>query len=126
MAEPEAYRRVNVWAAVVFSVVFPGLGQLYLGERRRGALFATVGLAVLGTILIEIGVIVYPLLLLVSALDARRSGGRFNSESGMAVGGSTWKRASTLPNYPSVGVQEDGKADSYAVGACSQVGGSAW
>jgi TM2 domain-containing membrane protein YozV len=65
--------RVNVGAAVVLSVAFPGLGQIYAGEKRRGAAFVVAGLILLGTFLIEIGLILYPVLLLISAFDAYRS-----------------------------------------------------
>ena len=126
MAEPEANRRVNAWAAVVFSVVFPGLGQLYLGERKTGALFVVAGLAVLGTILIEVGIILYPVLMLVSALDARRSAGRVNDENVMAsaVTPENAPRSSRIGSpFVSTG---DGKANSYAIGGCSQMGAPAW
>jgi TM2 domain-containing membrane protein YozV len=69
---------VNIGAAVVLSVIFPGLGQIYLGEKRRGMAFVIAGLIFLGTFLIEIGLILYPIFLLINAFDAYRSAQRIN------------------------------------------------
>ena len=80
--ETTAHGNVNVWAAVVLSVVFPGLGQLHAGEKRRGAVFMGAGLVAVGAIAIQVGIVIYPVLLLVNAFDVRRSAMRMNSENG--------------------------------------------
>jgi predicted amidophosphoribosyltransferase len=51
---------VNVWAAVVLSLVFPGLGLLYLGLKRRGAVFLVLGLVLVAAVVVEVGVVLYP------------------------------------------------------------------
>jgi TM2 domain-containing membrane protein YozV len=77
--------RVNVGAAVVLSVVFPGLGQIYAGEKRRGTAFVVAGLILLGTFFIEIGLILYPVFLLISVFDAYRSARRINDVNDLAA-----------------------------------------
>jgi TM2 domain-containing membrane protein YozV len=77
--------RVNVGAAVVLSFIFPGLGQLYIGEKRRGAAFVVAGLIILGTFLIEIGLILYPIFLLINTFDTYRSAKRIKGVNGPAV-----------------------------------------
>jgi TM2 domain-containing membrane protein YozV len=74
-----------VGAAVVLSAIFPGLGQFYIGEQRRGAAFVVAGLIFLGTFLIEIGLILYPIFLLINAFDAYRSAKRIKDVNGPAV-----------------------------------------
>ena len=80
-----AHDRVNVGAAVVLSVIFPGLGQFYIGEKRRGAAFVVGGLILLGTFLIGIGLILYPIFLLVNTFDTYRSAKRIRDVNGPAV-----------------------------------------
>ena len=114
--EPAAYWEVNVWAAVVLSFVFPGLGQIYAGEKRRGALFLLAGLVGSGLVVIQAGVIVYPVLLLVNALDVRRSARRINGEDGgpKQVSAESGRRPFEQA-HPSM-VARDEKANSYAIG----------
>jgi TM2 domain-containing membrane protein YozV len=76
---------VNVGAAVVLSVIFPGLGQIYIGEKRRGIAFIVAGLILLGTFLIEIGLILYPIFLLINIFDAYRSAKRIKDVNDPAV-----------------------------------------
>src|SRR5271169_3445412 len=80
--------KVNTWVAVVSSLIFPGLGQLYLGEKKRGTKFIVIGLVLLGTILIEIGVILYPIFVVINALDAYRYAIRINGANGPDLVGS--------------------------------------
>ena len=76
---------MNVGAAVILSAIFPGLGQLYIGEKRRGAAFVVAGLILLGTFLIEIGLILYPIFLLINTFDAYRSAKRIKNVNGPAL-----------------------------------------
>jgi TM2 domain-containing membrane protein YozV len=114
--ELEAYREVNVWAAVALSVVFPGLGQIYLGEKRRGAFFLAAGLIGLGTVVIQAGIIIYPVLLLVNSFDVRRSARRVNGENGGLAQVSPENGPRPLGGNRPSKVARDGKANSCAIG----------
>jgi TM2 domain-containing membrane protein YozV len=59
----------NLLVALVLSFIFPGLGQYYSGQKRRGRRFIVVGIILLLTILFEIGVILYPIFWLYSMVD---------------------------------------------------------
>ena len=124
--EPAAHREVNVWAAVALSAIFPGLGQIYMGEKRRGALFLAAGLIGLGTVVIQAGIIIYPVLLLVNAFDVRRSARRVNGENGSLAQVPPENGPRPLgENRPSK-VARDGKANSYAIGGHPRMRIPAW
>jgi TM2 domain-containing membrane protein YozV len=110
-----AHGEVNVWAAVVLSVVFPGLGQIYMGEMRRGALFLAAGLIASGTAVIQAGVIVYPVLLRLNAFDVRRSARRISGENGGPVPVSPENGRRRLEGGHPSRVARDEKANSYAI-----------
>ena len=104
----------NVGAAVILSAIFPGLGQLYIGEKRRGTVFVVAGLIFLGTFLIEIGLVLYPIFLLINTFDAYRSAKRIKDVNGPAV---AVPRENMLSSPPIRGVRpsmsgRNGKANS--------------
>ena len=53
LAHP-ARKRKSVVAAVVASMVFPGLGHLYLGRRRSAAMYALPVLVLLAIVLLRV------------------------------------------------------------------------
>jgi TM2 domain-containing membrane protein YozV len=113
-----AYGRVNAGAAVVLSVIFPGLGQFYIGEKRRGAAFVLAGLIFLATFLIEIGLILYPIFLLINAFDTYRSAEGIKDVNGPAA---AVPRENVLRSLPIKGAGpsmsgRNGKANSWAIG----------
>jgi hypothetical protein len=112
MQEPVAHREVNVWAAVVLSLVFPGLGQIYVGEKMRSAVYVAAGLIALGTVIIQTGIIIYPLLLFVSAIDVRSSARRINGENGDTAQVSPENGRRPLERDRPAMVARDGKANS--------------
>ena len=54
-------------------------------EKRRGTSFIVAGLILLGTFLIEIGLILYPIFLLINIFDAYRSAKRIKDVNDPAV-----------------------------------------
>ncbi|MGI1814133.1 sugar ABC transporter permease [Priestia sp. TGN 0903] len=55
----------KTWIAILFSIIFPGLGHLYLGETKKGGIL--IGLNIVATLLsfiligvfVSIGLIIY-------------------------------------------------------------------
>jgi len=60
----------NAYLGLVLSFIFPGLGQYYVGQKRKGRIFVAVGVVLALAVLIEIGVFLYPLFWLYNMIDA--------------------------------------------------------
>ncbi len=60
----------NALFAIVLSFVFPGLGQYYVGQTRKGRWFIVIGIVLALSVLVGIGVILYPLFWLFNMIDA--------------------------------------------------------
>lgn len=61
------------YLAILLSFFFPGLGQYYLGDRRKGKFFIILGVAFGVALLIPYGVILYTLFWLFNMVDAFRT-----------------------------------------------------
>lgn len=61
--------RKSVLIALILSFIFPGLGQYYAGQKKKARRFIVIALVLALTILIEIGVILYPIFWLYSMVD---------------------------------------------------------
>jgi TM2 domain-containing membrane protein YozV len=70
MVPGPAAKPKNEWLAIFLSFVFPGLGQYYVGQRRKGRWFIIIAVILALTVLVEIGVILYPLFWLYNMIDA--------------------------------------------------------
>lgn len=59
----------KTWIAIVFSIIFPGLGHLYLGEIKKGGIL--IGLNIVATLLsfIVIGVFISIALIIYATYD---------------------------------------------------------
>ena len=60
----------NVWLALLLSFVFPGLGQYYVGRRKKGSAFIAIAVILALTVLIGVGVVLYALFWLYNMVDA--------------------------------------------------------
>jgi len=77
---------VNEILVAVMSLFIPGLGQLYMGQTKRGAIWlgATIGYFILSSILVlvAIGLLMYlaiPLFGIAAAIDAYMQADKINS-----------------------------------------------
>jgi TM2 domain-containing membrane protein YozV len=66
---PQQAKPRNGYLALLLSFVFPGLGQYYSGEKKKGRLFIVVGIALALTTLVEVGLILYPLFWVYNMID---------------------------------------------------------
>jgi TM2 domain-containing membrane protein YozV len=60
----------NGGLALFLSFVFPGLGQYYVGQRRKGRWFVVTAAILALTLLVGIGAVLYPLFWLYNMIDA--------------------------------------------------------
>jgi TM2 domain-containing membrane protein YozV len=65
--------------AAVLSFIIPGAGQVYNGQLGKGILFFIVGIILALTILIFIGVILYPLFWIYNIYDAYNIANKINA-----------------------------------------------
>jgi len=63
-------RPKNAMLAIVLSFVFPGLGQYYVGQKKKGRAFIVIGIVLVLSVFVGIGVILYPLFWLFNMIDA--------------------------------------------------------
>lgn len=60
----------NPFVAALLSALFPGFGQLYNRELRRGLAFVVASFATLASTLVVVGFVLYPAVWLYSIYDA--------------------------------------------------------
>ena len=68
----------NPIVAAILSLIFPGIGQLYLGQNNKGGLFIVLAAVSIVLIILLIGLILYVLFWLWSILDAYSSAEKLN------------------------------------------------
>jgi len=61
--------RKSVLIALILSFIFPGLGQYYAGQKKKALRLIVIAVVLALTVLIEIGVILYPIFWLYSMVD---------------------------------------------------------
>jgi TM2 domain-containing membrane protein YozV len=72
----------NPRLAALLSFLFPGLGQMYNGQKLRGALFSVVNLINMSLIALEIGIVMTPVFWLYAVYDAYRVADMMLPEAG--------------------------------------------
>jgi TM2 domain-containing membrane protein YozV len=106
--------RKSVAGATILSLVIGGLGQLYLGETRRGiAYLATIGISVVAAVATDT---VGPSLIisLIAAIDAYQSAKTYNELGRLqGVTGPIWAMIAVVATLAAVGIAtHDGTSDS--------------
>ena len=66
----ENEQKKNPIVALILSFIFPGLGQIYIGQQQKGVLFVVIGICLVLMMYILIGIILYPLFWLYSTFRA--------------------------------------------------------
>ncbi|WP_462271837.1 hypothetical protein [Methanohalophilus sp.] len=74
----ENEQKKNPIVALILSFIFPGLGQIYIGQQQKGVLFVVIGICLFLMIYILIGIVLYPLFWLYSMYDAYTSSTKLN------------------------------------------------
>ncbi|ADE36920.1 DUF5683 domain-containing protein [Methanohalophilus mahii] len=67
--------------AIILSFIFPGLGQIYIGQQQKGVLFIVIGICLVLMMYILIGIVLYPLFWLYSMYDAYTSATKLNANN---------------------------------------------
>lgn len=69
----------NPWVAAILSFVFPGFGQLYLGQKNKAGLFIVIAAVSIVLMLLIVGFILYILFWLWGIFDAYSSAIKLNN-----------------------------------------------
>jgi TM2 domain-containing membrane protein YozV len=73
--------RKSMLVALILSFILPGLGQYYAGQTRKGRNYIIIAIILFLTILLEIGIILYPIFWLYSMVDTFLTVRKANSGS---------------------------------------------
>ncbi|MBN2367147.1 MAG: zinc-ribbon domain-containing protein [Calditrichaeota bacterium] len=78
-AAPQPTEIKNPAIAAILSFLFTGLGQIYNGQIEKGILFIIIGIILAISMLILIGIILFPLFWLYNIYDAYTSAKQINA-----------------------------------------------
>jgi TM2 domain-containing membrane protein YozV len=77
--QPQITEQKNPGIAAVLSFLFTGLGQVYNGQIGKGIAFVVLGIVFLITIIVLIGLILYPLFWIYNIYDANTTAKKINA-----------------------------------------------
>jgi TM2 domain-containing membrane protein YozV len=69
----------NPWVSLILSFFIPGLGQIYNGQLTKGIIFVGIGFFLALTIVLLIGIILYPLFWIYTMYDAYDTAKKVNA-----------------------------------------------
>lgn len=72
-------RKKSTAVAVIGSVIFPGIGQAYNGETSKAVGFFIVGIICAFSVLLLVGIVLYPLFWAYSVYDAYKTSKRIDA-----------------------------------------------
>ena len=81
----------NPFVAAVLSALFPGLGQLYNRQLEKGIVFVAAGMVAALSMIVVVGIVLYPAVWLYAIYDAYRVAERQESDANLA--GPAWDDA---------------------------------
>jgi TM2 domain-containing membrane protein YozV len=68
------------WISIILSLIFPGLGHLYLGRVKKGVLLLAADIVSVLLMSVIIGVFLLPIVLIYSVIDAYKLTNVVNEE----------------------------------------------
>lgn len=60
----------NKWLSIVLSLLFPGLGHLYLGEVKKGILLVVTDIISILLISVFVGILLLPIIYIYAIVDS--------------------------------------------------------
>jgi len=70
----------NKWISTVLSLLFPGLGHLYLGEVKKGILLVVADIISILLMSVIVGVILLPIVYIYAIIDSYKLTGDINQK----------------------------------------------
>ena len=70
----------NPLAAVGLSFIFPGLGQIYNQQVRKGQMFFVIAIILIVTMFAAVGFVLYPIFWIYNMYDAYKDAGKMNRD----------------------------------------------